>query len=55
MKKQFETSAYPYSCIGLLIISYKERCKVGTGCLIGPNLVLTAASNVYHKDNDEHP
>lgn len=55
MKKQFQTQTYPYSCIGLIIVSYKDRVKFGTGCLIGPNLILTTASNVYHKDSDEHP
>jgi hypothetical protein len=54
-KKSFQSSTYPYSCIGLIIVSYKDRCSFGTGCLIGPNLVLTAASNVFHKDTDEHP
>lgn len=55
MKKQFQTETYPYSCIGLIIVSYKDRTTFGTGCLIGPSLILTTASNVYHKDTDDHP
>lgn len=55
LKKQFQSSTYPYSCIGLIIVSYEDRCVIGSGCLIGPSLVLTAASNVYHKDTDQHP
>jgi V8-like Glu-specific endopeptidase len=55
MKKQFQSSTYPYSCLGLIIISYKDKYSFGTGCLIGPNLVLTAANNVYHKDTDDQP
>lgn len=55
LKRLFQSSIYPYSCIGLIIVSFKDRCSFGTGCLIGPNIVFTAASNVYQKETDEQP
>ncbi len=41
-----ELRDYPKSAIGL-IVSKEGVC--GTGCLIGPNIVLTCASNCYSR------
>lgn len=54
-KKSFTPTSYPYSCIGALVAYFKESCSVATGCLIGPNLVITAASNVCRKEDEEQP
>jgi V8-like Glu-specific endopeptidase len=38
---------YPYSAVGM-VLSKTKHCKIiGTGCLIGPNIVLTCAHNLY--------
>lgn len=49
-KKLVLPSVYPYSCIGLLLITFKERFCCGTGFLVGRNLIMTAASNIYDKE-----
>ena len=38
---------YPYSAIGIVLVTYKEDKKAfhSTGCLIGSKLVLTALPN----------
>lgn len=45
---------YPNSAVGSIISKFYIGDKVltskGTGCLIGTNIVLTAAHNVYHVD-----
>jgi V8-like Glu-specific endopeptidase len=34
---------FPYRCVGLIVNETSESVSTGTGCLIGPNLVLTNA------------
>jgi V8-like Glu-specific endopeptidase len=41
---------FPYCCIGTLLTYYDGNYWLGTGTLIGPNLVLTAAHNLYVKN-----
>jgi V8-like Glu-specific endopeptidase len=38
---------YPYSAIGVVHSIRNGRQVIGTGCLIGPNLVLTCAHNCF--------
>jgi V8-like Glu-specific endopeptidase len=42
-------SVYPYSCVGLLIVEFKGGVIYRNGFLIGNNLVMTAASNIFDK------
>ena len=47
------TREYPFSSICSLEMRDGNRSgkyAVGTGCLLGPNLVLTAGHNLYHND-----
>lgn len=47
--------AYPYDCIGL--ITFKDKfgeSGIGTGCLVGPDLVLTTAKNVHTRRGGDH-
>jgi V8-like Glu-specific endopeptidase len=40
---------FPYSAIGKLSLNYQHGQYIGTGFLVGPNIVLTAAHNVYSR------
>lgn len=52
LKKRVEDlSVYPYSCIGLLLVYFDQILKCGTGSLIGKNLILTAASNIFERES----
>jgi V8-like Glu-specific endopeptidase len=42
-------SAWPYSVHGRLLTSCERHTYIGSGILIGPELVLTAAQNVYKR------
>jgi V8-like Glu-specific endopeptidase len=42
-----ENFEYPYSSIGLVSCLLGDQKVIGTGCLIGPNFVLTCAHNVW--------
>ena len=48
--EKFDT--FPICVIGQIQASYKNTNKVilGTGTLVGPNLVITSASNIFRKD-----
>ncbi len=46
-KKVQDTLDFPYSAIGLLSLKYNQKSFSGTGFLVGPNIVLTAAHNLY--------
>ena len=39
------THEYPYSAIGMLSIKFENKNCLGTGFLVGPNIVLTSAFN----------
>jgi len=40
---------YPHTAVGVTISRFENGCALqGTGCLIGTNLLLTAAHNVFH-------
>lgn len=52
-KSVSDSSTYPYSCIGLLIVYFDDVLKCGTGSLIGKNLILTAASNIFDKETQK--
>lgn len=39
---------YPYSAVGLVRATLKKGQYRGTGCLIGPNIVLTCAHNCFN-------
>ena len=45
-----DTRKYPYSCIGLITGRFDDKYYSGTGCLIGPKIVLTCAHNVYDRE-----
>ncbi len=54
MKLVEDTLEYPYSAIGLITGKYKKDKKktlqyCGSGSLIGNNIVLTCAHNVFNK------
>jgi V8-like Glu-specific endopeptidase len=38
---------YPFSAVGIVLSIRKNRTIIGTGSLIGPNLVLTCAHNCF--------
>ena len=38
---------FPYSAIGFLSLNYGLKTYRGSGFLVGPNIVLTAARNLY--------
>jgi V8-like Glu-specific endopeptidase len=38
---------YPYSSIGLITCELADQKQIGTGFLIGPNLALTCAQNIW--------
>ena len=40
-------NSYPENCIGQILCTNNEKKYKSTGCLIGENLVLTLASNIY--------
>ena len=40
---------FPYSAIGYLSLKYGLSKYSGSGFLVGPNIVLTAAHNVYSR------
>jgi len=40
-------SKYPYSAIGITSCYLDGKKIIGSGCLIGPNYVLTSAHNVW--------
>jgi V8-like Glu-specific endopeptidase len=40
-------SQYPYSSIGLITCYLGDQKVIGSGCLIGPNHVLTSAHNLW--------
>lgn len=44
---------WPYSTHGKLIMEYSEGKYRGSGCLIGPNHLLTAAHNIYNHNTKE--
>ena len=48
--KTLETSVYPCSCVGLIIAHFDEHINYASGSLIGKNLILTAASNIYRRE-----
>lgn len=50
-KKIEETRKYPYSCIGLVTGRFGTIISNGSGCLIGPDIVLTCAHNLYDREN----
>lgn len=42
----------PYSCLGVVIAEFSDgTSQYGTGCLFGPNDVVTAA-HIFRKDNE---
>lgn len=41
------TKVLPYSAIGLLVMTFGEKSYIGTGAVIGKNVILTAAHNLY--------
>jgi len=45
---------YPNCCVGHVISTYKSaknnKIIIGTGTLIGPNIVLTSASNIFRRN-----
>jgi V8-like Glu-specific endopeptidase len=42
---------FPYDCVGIIYGEYSNKLVVGTGFLIGSDLVLTVAHNIYSKLN----
>jgi V8-like Glu-specific endopeptidase len=40
-------SQYPYSCIGLITCLLDGQKVIASGCLIGPNHVLTCAHSLW--------
>ena len=42
-------SVYPYSCIGMVIVEFKSGIVYRSGFLVGNNLVMTAATNIFDK------
>jgi V8-like Glu-specific endopeptidase len=52
-ERYFKTKSFPQSAIGVVLIKHSENETTwGTGVMIGPDIVLTAAHNVY---NDAEP
>ncbi len=43
---QIENMFYPMTSIGAVV---NQEGTTGTGCLIGPNIVLTSAHNCYNE------
>jgi V8-like Glu-specific endopeptidase len=50
-----ETTEWPYRIHGQLTMTYEDRTWGGSGVLIGPHHVLTAAHNVYDFDKKDWP
>ena len=42
-------SVYPYSCIGMVVVEFKTGVVYRSGFLVGNNLVMTAATNIFDK------
>ena len=49
MFKIENTHEHPYRCIGQIVGKFGNLPYDGTGCLIGPNIVLTCAHNIYER------
>lgn len=49
-RSAFSVPARPWSAICYLELAYPSGPAIGTGCLIGPRTVLTAAHNLYDRD-----
>jgi V8-like Glu-specific endopeptidase len=53
--KILDTKIYPFSTHGRLIMIFNEKALYGSGTLIGPRLVLTAAHNLYPRCFQREP
>ena len=49
-----DTGVYPYTCIVLLLIYFDNELLYRNGCMIDQGIVLTAASNIYDKQQRKH-
>jgi len=50
---QYEVSKFPNNCIGILSFTGKlQSNEKGTGFLVGSDLVLTVAHNIFGKKNN---
>ena len=52
-KKVENSEEYPYCCIGLITGKFGSSFYHGSGCLIGPRIVLTCAHNLYYREQEE--
>ena len=46
-------SVYPYSCVGMVVVEFRSGVVYRSGFLVGINLVMTAATNIFDKENME--
>jgi V8-like Glu-specific endopeptidase/GTP-binding protein EngB required for normal cell division len=49
------TTKLPYSAIGLLVMTFDNGTYIGTGAVVGKNIILTAAHNLYSHEISSEP
>jgi V8-like Glu-specific endopeptidase len=49
------TKKLPYSAIGLLVMTFDNGTYIGTGAVVGRNIILTAAHNLYFHEISSEP
>ena len=52
--KSEDLSTFPYNCVGYFWFRYGKKFGTGTGFLIAPDLVLTAAHNIVAPNGNRH-
>ena len=52
--KSEHISTFPYNCVGYFLFRYGNKFGKGTGFLIAPDLVLTAAHNIVAPNGNRH-
>ena len=53
LKEVENTLSLPYCSVGLIVILIDGFYSFGTGCLVGPNVILTCAHNLYFHEKQK--